>query len=158
MNKKGFTLVELLIVVAIIGIIAAIAIPNLLTALQKGKQKATMGDMKTIGGSVDAYITDWSWAPRGVGADVTGMNQPWFRPFYIKTFPTQDGWGGVFLWANVDGTDTYSIMSNGKDAAGGGPAGAPAYGIMYDVTQLRDFGNDIVFSDGAFTFGPRVKK
>ena len=53
MNKKGFTLIELLIVVAIIGIIAAIAIHNLLVAMQKGKQKATMGDMKTIGSAVE---------------------------------------------------------------------------------------------------------
>jgi len=158
MNKKGFTLVELLIVVAIIGIIAAIAIPNLLTALQKGKQKATMGDMKTIGGSIDAYITDWSWAPQVGDGLVTLMDQPWFRPFYIKTFPNQDGWGTTFQWTNTAGTDTYSITSWGKDLATGGPAGAPAYGIMYDVTQLRDFGNDIVYSDGAFTFGPRVKR
>ena len=48
MKSKGFTLIELLIVIAIIGIVAAIAIPNLLTALQKGKLKATMGDMKSI--------------------------------------------------------------------------------------------------------------
>ena len=158
MNKKGFTLVELLIVVAIIGIVAAIAIPNLLTALQKGKQKATMGDMKTMGGAVDAYITDWSWAPRGGAATVAFMDAPFFRPFYIKTFPQQDGWGTTFQWENADLTDTYSITSWGKDLGGGGPAGAPAYGVMYDVTQLRDFNNDIVFSDGAFTFGPRIKK
>ena len=63
MNKKGFTLIELLIVVAIIGIIAAIAIPNLLVALQKGKQKATMGDLKTIGSAIESYVTDWSIAP-----------------------------------------------------------------------------------------------
>ena len=55
MNKKGFTLIELLIVVAIIGIMAAIAIPNLLVALQKGKQKATMGDMKSVGTALEVY-------------------------------------------------------------------------------------------------------
>ncbi len=131
---------------------AAIAIPNLMTALQKGKQKSTMGDMKTLGNAIDTYIADWSWAPRGVGATVTGMNQPWFRPFYVKSFPTVDAWGTVFQWANVDGTDTYSIITWGKNLMTGGPAGAPTAGVFYDVTHLIDFNNDIVFSDGAFTF------
>lgn len=54
-NKKEFTLVELLIVIAIIGIVAALVITNLITSLQKGKQKTTMGDMKSIGSAIEYY-------------------------------------------------------------------------------------------------------
>ena len=57
-GQKGFTLIELLIVVAIIGIIAAILIPNLLDALQKAKQKRTMGDQRGISTAIEAYATD----------------------------------------------------------------------------------------------------
>ena len=46
---RGFTLIELLIVIAIIGIIAALLIPNFLDALQKTKQKRTMGDIRIVG-------------------------------------------------------------------------------------------------------------
>src|SRR5258706_1489699 len=57
-KEKGFTLIELLIVVAIIGIIAAIAIPNLLNAIDRGKQKRTMADMRSVGTAVESYAVD----------------------------------------------------------------------------------------------------
>jgi prepilin-type N-terminal cleavage/methylation domain-containing protein len=64
-KQTGFTLIELLIVVAIIGIIAAIAIPNLLNAIDRGKQKRTMADMRTIGAAVESYSVDVSFPPAG---------------------------------------------------------------------------------------------
>jgi general secretion pathway protein G len=157
MNKKGFTLIELLIVVAIIGIIAAIAIPNLLVALQKGKQKATMGDMKSIGNAIESYITDWSFAPQVATGPISTMAVGWFQPFYIKILPQRDGWGTIFHYVqpgalNSVDQDLYSVESYGRDKADTGPD------TEYDVISLANFNNDIIYSNGLFTVGPRVKR
>jgi prepilin-type N-terminal cleavage/methylation domain-containing protein len=57
-NSNGFTLIELLITLVVIGVIAAIAIPNLASAIDRGKQKRTMADLRTIGTAVEAYSVD----------------------------------------------------------------------------------------------------
>jgi type IV pilus assembly protein PilA len=54
-NQKGFSLVELLIVVAIIAIIVAIAIPNLLTSRQSAQASAAAGDLRTINSAEIGY-------------------------------------------------------------------------------------------------------
>ena len=149
MNKKGFTLIELLIVVAIIGIVAAIAIPNLLTALQKGKQKATMGDMKSIGTAVESYMTDLSIAP---GSIPTGA--VYLVPFHIKKMPIGDGWGNAWRYArDTTQLDIYSIGSSGRD----GTMGAWSQIGTYIVSSLASFNNDIIFSNGTFVYGPATK-
>ncbi len=55
MKNKGFTLIELMIVVAIIAIIAAIAIPNLLRSRLQSNESAAIGNLRTVVGAQTAY-------------------------------------------------------------------------------------------------------
>src|SRR5512145_3225724 len=108
-NQKGFTLIELLIVVAIIGIIAAIAIPNLLNAIDRGKQKRTMADLRSMGTAVESYAVDANVYP--VAADVATLSTA-VQPIYIKNMPLVDGWRYDFQVAST--ATTYTLYSMGK--------------------------------------------
>ena len=57
-QKSGFTLVEIMIVVAIIGLLAAIAIPNFIKAREKSQASACISNMKQIEGAVEQFATE----------------------------------------------------------------------------------------------------
>lgn len=87
-NRTAFTLIELLIVVAIIAILAAIAVPNFLEAQIRAKVGRTMSDMRTLATSVEAYRIDYDAYPMygrvmadgmvevpAAGAGLNGLNE-----------------------------------------------------------------------------------
>ncbi len=148
-KQTGFTLIELLIVVAIIGIIAAIAIPNLLNAIDRGKQKRSMADMRSIGTAVESYAVDTNFYPISSSmASITsiGATNMGIEPIYIKLAPTKDGWGGLYYYgsdAAGAGSD-YTIVTYAKDKKqSSASAGA-----------TNDFDCDIIFQNGTFTAYP----
>jgi general secretion pathway protein G len=153
---QGFTLIELLIVIAIIGIVAAIAIPNLLTALQKGKQKATMGDMKSLGNAIESYMTDNYFVPQDAEGPIANCTVS-LVPFHIKVLPRVDGWGSALQYTRGTGAqnDLYSLYSYGRDRTSEGTWDTNT--SPYVVTTMDMFAKDIVFSNGNFTYCPRVK-
>jgi general secretion pathway protein G len=142
-NSKGFTLIELLIVVAIIGIIAAIAIPNLLNAIQRGKQKRTMSDLRSIGTAVESYQVDNGYIPKTGNVIVSNGLEIIVEPTFIKQVPLIDAWQTAIFYQQA--TDQYSVISYGKDKL---VEAAPPTGAT------TNFNNDIIFADGGFTRYP----
>ena len=147
MQKKetGFTLIELLIVVAIIGIIAAIAIPNLLNAIDRGKQKRTMADMRSVGTACEEYSIDNNFYPiQTTQGSITGTISGVIEPTYIKVTPANDGWNRAIRYGSATGGTAYTIRSYGKNGTADASFG-----------QTNAFNCDIVFQDGQFTAWPQ---
>jgi type II secretion system protein G len=143
-KQKGFTLIELLIVVAIIGIIAAIAIPNLLNAINRGRQKRTMADMRSIATAMESYSVDFNFYPKIAATDIKSW-QTYLEPTYIKRLPLNDGWNQALVCVEDAVGTGYTIYSQAK----GGTATIPATG-----GSTTDFTAAIVFSNGQFYAWP----
>lgn len=128
------------------GIIAAIAIPNLLNAIDRGKQKRTMADMRSIGTAVESYSIDNNAYPVATDMDtLKGI----VEPVYIRSLPTVDGWGNPFLYWS-DGA-SYRIVSRGKDGAEDQDW---SEANPDSAVGTQSFNNDIVFVDGLFVVYP----
>ncbi len=140
-RERGFTLIELLIVVAIIGVIAAIAIPNLLNAINRGRQKASMGDMRTVATAIEAYAVDYGRYPRGVVDRAALAN--YVSTTYIKHVPNLDGWGNPWCMVSSDNGLAYTLASYGRDA--------DAQTGNWDTGgTTASFDADIIYSNGSF--------
>lgn len=138
----GFTLVELVVVCAVIGIVAAIAIPNLINAIERGRQARTVGDLRGLGTGIAMYqqdfvnypvVSDWVEV-----AAIEGSLEA-----YMSGYNDSDGWRRSFMYLS-DG-NAYTLVSYGMN----GSADLP-----WTMGPIHAFDEDVVVNNGVFIQWP----
>jgi general secretion pathway protein G len=136
----GCTLIEVLIVVAIIGISVAIAIPTYQSYREKAKITDCKQGIKTIEKAINSYMVDNENYPdslANVGCD--GMRDPWGNPYqYLKIAGADNkGVGGLRKDRNLVPINTdYDLYSMGPDGKSAGPLTAKA--SRDDIIRAND--------------------
>ena len=161
-DSRGFTLIELLIVIAVIGIIAALIVPNFLDALQKAKQKRSMGDIKIVGTAMMAWLTDQAGGAAAAGQVTVDLStipaitpaalETELAPHYIQEIPEEDAWHHSYdFHLNVADPEGHLILAARSLGRDGQPEGNEYTAGAFEPT---DYDRDLVWVDGGFIRWP----
>ena len=126
-TQGGFTLIEIMVVVVILGILAALVVPQVMNRPDQAKVTVAKGDIKAIGAALDMYKLDnfsYPSTQQGLSALVEkpgGNPQPknWNRDGYLKRVP-KDPWGNDYQYLSPGTQGQFDLYSLGADGKQGG--------------------------------------
>lgn len=134
-SPAGFSIIELLVVFVVVGIVAGIAVPQLLMAYERARQRATLADMQAIGMANGTYQVDHESWPATLDE---------LDPEFMHPVPGADAWGQEFSYEVSDGR--YTLTSYGSD---GNSGPAPP-----DPWTDEPVEADLILSNGTFVQVP----
>lgn len=128
--RAGFTLIEVLVVILIIGVLAALVAPSVFQHVSESRKTAVQSQIEMLGAALDAYHLDNDFYPsteQGLAAlrvAPVGDPQPrsWRGPYLKKTIPL-DPWNHSYVYHSPSADPTqwdYDLMSLGRDGKEGG--------------------------------------
>ncbi len=122
-REAGFTLMELLVVLVIVGLLAAFVGPLLYQRISPAKQTAAQSQIESFMTALDSYLIDVGRFPtteQGLAALRADPGEPnWSGPYLRKEIPL-DPWGYAYVYKAPGRSGGYEIVSYGSDGLEGG--------------------------------------
>jgi len=120
-SKEGFTLVEIMLVVIIIGVLVAMVMPKLAGRGQQAREAAAKADIEAnIGAAIDLYDVDNNKYPDSLDELIVNKaSVPRWRGPYLKK-KAVDPWGKEYVYVVPGAHGEYDLSSYGKDGQEGG--------------------------------------
>lgn len=118
-HARGFTIIELLIVMAILGMLAVMVAPNLFNQADSARRDAALSQISSLGSALDAYRLDVGQYPDSLEGLVrnTSGRSTWNGPYVRGNIPN-DPWGNPYVYQSTG--RSYTLMSYGADGRQGG--------------------------------------
>jgi general secretion pathway protein G len=128
-GERGFTLVEILVVITIIGLIMGLVGPRVLNYLTESKAKAAKIQIESFSSALDLYFLDngrYPTSSEGLAALVQrpGSIMTWNGPYLKGAVVPNDPWGNAYVYHSPGQHGTYDIVSYGSDGQEGGTGAA----------------------------------
>ena len=128
-DERGFTLVEILVVITIIGLIMALVGPRVINYLGEAKVKAAKIQIESFSSALDLYYLDAGRYPSSSEgltalAQRPGGSTTWNGPYLKGNAVPKDPWGHVYLYRSPGEHGPYDIVSYGADGQEGGVGAA----------------------------------
>ncbi len=128
-SQRGFTLIEVMVVVVILGILAAIVVPRVMSRPDEARVVRAQQDLRAVSAALDLYKLDnltYPTTEQGLDALVhkpTGLpaGARYKEDGYIEAVP-KDPWGGDYQYLYPGQHNTFDLYSNGADGIPGGEA------------------------------------
>lgn len=121
-RNDGFTLIELMMVISILGVLFAIAMPSYQSFIEKADAATAMADISVIIDGIVAYELDYGELPSSLSAAGVALNDPWGNPYQYVNIATVNGLGGLRKDRSlVPINSDYDLYSKGKDGRSQGP-------------------------------------
>ncbi|SFK78038.1 general secretion pathway protein G [Methylocapsa palsarum] len=124
-GEGGFTLVEMLVVITIIGLIMGLVGPRVLNYLSESRVKAATIQMQSLSGALDLYYLDLGRYPTSAQGLAALIQKPggaaaWNGPYLKGGAVPNDPWGNAYIYHSPSEHGPYEIMSLGSDGQPGG--------------------------------------